>query len=70
MSNKIEVGNQVLLKKCAFTDRHKLEDLFHRDPFIVVGVSAEGDVYKIRPVLGGPEQNVNRKLLIQDPREP
>lgn len=68
MSKPLAVGAQVLLKKCAFQSRHKLEDKYSRQAFVVVDVNEEKDVYRIRPVSGGPEQIVNRKLLIEDPR--
>ena len=36
---------------------------------MVVKCYLEKNVYGIRPVLGGPEKWVNRKLLVDDPRE-
>lgn len=69
LSKPIPIGKRVLLRKNAFTGRHKLEDKYNREPFIVVWVNEEGDVYNIRPVMGGPAQTVNRKQLIEDPRE-
>ncbi|XP_071506229.1 uncharacterized protein [Diadema antillarum] len=69
ISKSLTVGSRVLLKQCAFDGRHKLEDKFHRSPFIVMDVNAHQDVYAIRPLLGGPTKWVNRKLLIEDPRE-
>lgn len=65
----LEIGTQVLLKRCAFDGRHKLSDKFYRDPFTIVSVNQEQDVYSIRPLFGGPVQIVNRRLLIKDPRE-
>ncbi|XP_041482019.1 uncharacterized protein LOC121429155 [Lytechinus variegatus] len=69
MSSPLNIGARVLLKKCAFEGRHKLEDKVLRDPFIVTAVNEMGDVYKIRPMFGGPTKVVNRRLLIPDPRE-
>ena len=69
MSESLPVGSRVLLKRCAFDGRHKLEDRFHRSSFIVTDVNAHGDVYAIRPLLGGPIKWVNRRLLINDPRD-
>ena len=69
MSSPLSIGTRVLLKKCAFEGRHKLADKVLRDPFIVTAVNETGDVYKIRPMLGGPTRVVNRRLLIIDPRE-
>ncbi|KAJ8020637.1 hypothetical protein HOLleu_40281 [Holothuria leucospilota] len=68
MSSVLPVGTRVLLKKCAFTGRHKLEDKYYREAFVVVWRNREDDVYTIRPVMGGPTQTVNRKLLLEDPR--
>eukprot|EP00057_Strongylocentrotus_purpuratus_P010055 XP_011664529.1 PREDICTED: transposon Ty3-I Gag-Pol polyprotein [Strongylocentrotus purpuratus] len=67
-SSPLEVGQQVLLKRMAFTTRHKLKDKFYRDPYVIVDVNREGDVYSIRPIHGGKVKTVNRKLLIPDPR--
>ncbi|PIK33447.1 putative transposon Ty3-I Gag-Pol polyprotein [Apostichopus japonicus] len=68
-STPLEVGARVLLRRTAFDGRHKLEDKFRRDPFVIVRVNPEGDVYGIRPLLGGPIQTVNRRLLTEDPRD-
>ncbi|PIK40533.1 putative transposon Ty3-I Gag-Pol polyprotein [Apostichopus japonicus] len=70
LSPHILVGSTVLLKKCAHEGRHKLEDKYNREPFIVVGVNEGLDVYSIRPLLGGAVRTVNRRLLILDPRQP
>ncbi|XP_030849327.1 uncharacterized protein LOC115927484 [Strongylocentrotus purpuratus] len=69
MSSTLSIGTRVLIKKCAFEGRHKLDDKVLRDPFIITAVNDTGDVYKIRPMLGGPTKVVNRRLLIPDPRE-
>lgn len=63
------VGTRVLLKRCAFTGRHKLADKFHNKPYVVTHVNQSEDVYEIRPLLGGRLSKVHRKLLIQDPRD-
>ena len=68
MSTPIPVGDRVLLRKCAFDGRHKLVDKFEREPYVVTSVNQAGDVYRIRPVFGGPAKTVNRRLLIRDPR--
>ncbi|XP_071955782.1 uncharacterized protein [Antedon mediterranea] len=68
-SKPFKVGEQVLLKQTAFTGRHKLVDRYHREPYIIEDVNREEDVYKIRPALGGKVKTVNRKLIIQDPRD-
>ena len=65
----LEVGSKVLVKKCAFTGRHKLSDAFHEEQHVVVDCNPEGDLFGIRPVLGGPKKWLNRKLLLLDPRE-
>ena len=64
----LEVGDNVLLKQCAFLNRHKLENQYKEQKYVVVSMNTEGDVYTIRPSRGGPELTVNRKLLIIDPR--
>ena len=68
MSTPISIGTRVLLRKCAFDGRHKLVDKFEREPYIVTSVNKAGDVYRIRPLFGGPTKTVNRRLLIPDPR--
>lgn len=69
ISSPISVGQRVLLKNCAFTTRHKLEDIYDREPYVVEWVNKEKDVYCIRPSMGGPTKTVNRKLLIEDIRD-
>lgn len=64
----IPIGKRVLLQKCAFSARHKLEDRYNSESHVEVWLNP-GDVYGIRPVMGGPTQKVNRKLLIEDPRQ-
>lgn len=54
----IAVGSQVLLRKCAFKGRHKIQDRYEREPYVVVWTNEQGDVYKIRPVNGGGEKTV------------
>ena len=63
----LQVGSQVLLKKCAFKGRHKLKDAYDRKPYVVTWKNAHDDVYRIRPLDGGPEKTVNRKYLRLDP---
>ena len=64
----LEVGDRVLMKQCAFTARHKLENHYRDEQFVIVKRNSEQDVYTVRPALGGPESTVNRKLLVIDPR--
>ena len=64
----IKVGQSILLRSTAFTGRHKLSDKFHRDPYVVISINEEGDVYDIRPTHGGPVKRVNKKLLLIHPR--
>ena len=64
----LAVGDRMLLKQCNFKERHKLANRFHEHPYIVTSVNDAHDVYGIRPVMGGKEKRVNRKLLILDPR--
>ena len=63
----ILVGTPVLLKKCAFSGRHKIKDVFEKDQYIVVWHNEEADVYAIRPVRGGTEKVVHRRLLRVSP---
>ena len=63
----IPTGTQVLLKKCAFSGRHKIQDVYESDRYVVVWHNEEEDVYAIRPVKGGNEKVVNRRLLRVDP---
>ncbi len=60
-------GSQVLMRRCAFGGRHKLQNKYEEDPYIVVWVNQCGDVCRIRPVSGGQERTVNRKYLLLDP---
>ena len=68
LAKPLEIGDIVLLKRCAFRGRHKLEDHFLDDQFIITSINQQNDVYTIRPLLGGKEKKVNRELLILDPR--
>ena len=65
----IGTGTQVLLKKCAFRGRHKLANAYESTPYVVVGVNDHGDVYHIRPLLGGEQKSVHRRLLRVCPPE-
>ena len=65
----LEIGERVLLKRNAFTGRHKLEDKYFEVPHIIVNKNEESDLYEVRPVLGGASRWVNRRQLIIDPRE-
>ena len=58
-----DVGSIVYLKKCAFTQRHKLQNKYFDEMYVVVWHNSEKDVYHVRPVKGGPLKVVNRKLL-------
>lgn len=64
----LEVGDRVLLKRNAFTERHKLEDKFYEIPYVIVEKNDENDLFKIRPAMGGVPKWVNRRRLILDPR--
>ena len=59
-----KVGDRVLVKKCAFTHIHKLSDVFHHEPHVVLKCNKEKDLYAVRPVLGGEAKWLNRKLLV------
>ena len=64
----LEVGDRVLLKRHAFTERHKLQDKFYDTPYVVVDVNNHNDLYQIRPASGGELKWVNRRQLVVDPR--
>ena len=64
----VKVGDRVLLRREAFTSRHKLQDKFDETPYVVVAHNSEEDIFQIRPVLGGSAKWVNRRRLTLDPR--
>ena len=49
--------------------RYKLANAHESNPYIVVGVNEHGDVYHIRPLLGGDQKTVQRKVLRLCPLE-
>ena len=63
----IGVGSRVLKRKLAFSGRHKLQDKYEHNLDVVTWVNEYEDVYKIRPMTGGPEVTINRKYLRKDP---
>ena len=65
----LAVGSRVLLRERAFRKRHKLQDHFKEEPFVVVKCNADDDLFLIKPVGSGTEKWVNRESLIPDPRE-
>ena len=65
----LEIGERVLLKREAFTGRHKLQDKFDDRPYIILAKNEEGDLFQIRPIFGGKIQWVNRRRLIADPHQ-
>ena len=64
----VKVGSRVLVKKCAFTGRHKLSDAFQEEQYIVVKSNDENDLLAVRPIYGGHEKWLNRRMVILDPR--
>ena len=64
----LETGERVLLKRNAFTGRHKLADKFFDASYIIVNKNEEGDIYEVKPFMGGVSRWVNRRQLIIDPR--
>ena len=62
------MGSRVLLKKCAFTVRHKLVNRYGDQCYVVVSANDDLNLYEVRPALGGPAKWLNRKLLVLDPR--
>ena len=67
-ASPLPIGSRVLVKRCAFTKRHKLSNHFREEQHIVVKRNSAKDLYAVRPALGGPERWLNRKLLVLDPR--
>ncbi|XP_071964111.1 uncharacterized protein [Antedon mediterranea] len=65
---KLEVGNRVLLKRNAFTGRHKLSDKFQEVTPVIIDMNEEQDIYEVRPAMGGISKWVNRRQLHLDPR--
>ena len=61
------MGSYVYLKKCAFTRRHKLENVYLDEIYVVIWVNPTKDVYQIRPINGGPARVVNRRLIREVP---
>ena len=68
MASSLPIGSRVLTKQCAFKERHKLQDHFSEEQYIVVKCNIDQDLYEVRPALGGPTKWLNRKMLILDPR--
>ena len=64
----LEIGDYVFKQKTGFRDRHKLEDNFCSEQFVVTDRNLDQNLYQIRPALGGKVQWINRKMLIKDPR--
>ena len=67
-ASPLPVGSRVLLKRCAFTGRHKLSDKYGDHQYIIIERNRDGDLYAIRSSFGGTKRWVNRKMLIIDPR--
>ena len=65
----LEPGCHVLLQKTGFRDRHKLEDHFLSESYVITACNAQENLCEIRPILGGPSRWVNRKMIILDPRQ-
>ena len=65
----LQIGDRVLLRREAFSGRHKLEDKFESSPYLITAHNEGNDVWQIRPVLGGRTNWVNRRRLIVDPRQ-
>lgn len=64
----IQVGDRVLLRREAFTGRHKLVDKFDEVSYIVDRSNETVGTFRIRPAMGGTPKWVNRQRLILDPR--
>ena len=69
LSKPVQVGDKILLKKTTFKDRHKLENCFHKETYVVINMNEEKDVLQIKPLLGGKSKWVNREMVILDPRQ-
>lgn len=65
----LQEGDLVLLQRCHWTGRHKLEDKYEEDPYTVMSIPhGMGDVVKISKP-GYPAKVVNRWYLIRDVRD-
>ena len=64
----LEIEERVLLKRNAFTGPHKLADRYFETSHLVVNKNEEGDLYEVRPIMGGASRWVNRRQLVPDPR--
>ena len=64
------IGSLVYLKKCAFSKRHKLENVYYDELYVVAWVNPTKDIYRIRPINGGHSKIVNRRLIREVPSEP
>ena len=50
----LKIGDRVLLQKTGFRDRHKLQDHFCGESYVVTNQNSEQDLYEIRLALGDP----------------
>ena len=66
LTEQLPVGARVLLKRCHFTERHKLQNKFYETPYEIMEEKSKNSVYVIRPVDGGSTKTVNRNLLVLD----
>ena len=64
-------GERVLLRREAFSGRHKLKDNYDSMTYIITSKNDENDVpvYQIQPALGDETKWVNRRRLVFDPRQ-
>ena len=68
-TSPLAVGSRVLMKQCAYRGRHKLQNVFKEEPYIVVKCGKHQDLFLVKPTVGGESKWVNRKMLIIDPRK-
>ena len=61
----LEIGDRVLVKRCAFEGPHKLSDKWSEDLYTVVEKPhSDMPVYRVRPESGGRLRTLHRNLLL------
>lgn len=70
--SSLEEGDQVLVRNVRLRGKHKLEDKWERDVYVVVGRAGNLPVYSVRPETNadGPIRTLHRDLLLPCPIPP
>jgi hypothetical protein len=62
---KLQVGDVVLVRVNAFRGRHKLQDRWEQDEYIIIGQPhVDMPVYQVRPIVGGKLRTLHRNYLL------